>query len=566
MKKISLFLFSVIIMVTVHSQEGHPAPAFSSENVNKQLTATDWQHDLRFLQQTVHREYPFLFKKITAADFDAEVEKLYKAIPSMSDNDRIAGFARIVSLFKYGHTSIGWRQSPFRYHVAPVNFYWFSDGLYAEGAEKTYAQVIGAKLVKVEGIPVMKVLEAIKPLVPAENEQYFKAYGLDFITMPEALHAQGITRDLKTTVTYTFEKEGKSFDQTMTAIESFHLPRNYGFVTPGKDWFSVRDQQSTPYYLKNFDRNYYFEYIPGAKTVYVRQSQVLDDQQETIEAFYKKVFDFIDKNEVDKLVLDVRLNGGGNNYKNKPVVTGVIGCKKINRPGKFFVIIGRRTFSACQNLVNELHNYTNALFVGEPTAENINFYGDTKRLDLPKTGIPVFLSFAWWQDKPQWENADWMAPLLAVDMSFDEYRSNKDPLLQACLDFTDKDPVLDPMQRLKDLFLAGKMDEVEKEAKSMIVNPKYRYINFESKINDGGYTLLNAGQTDGALYVFQLNTKLFPGSANAWDSYAEANWKAKKKDKAIEYYNKAIELDPQGVTGENARNMLKRIRGEKDDQ
>ena len=43
-----------------------------------------------------------------------------------------------------------------------------------------------------------------------------------------------------------------------------------------------------------------------------------------------------------------------------------------------FVIIGRRTFSACQNLVNELDNYTNAIFIGEPTAENINFYGDTR--------------------------------------------------------------------------------------------------------------------------------------------------------------------------------------------
>ena len=65
------------------------------------------------------------------------------------------------------------------------------------------------------------------------------------------------------------------------------------------------------------------------------------------------------------------------------------------------------------------------------------------------------------------------------------------------------------------------------------------------------------------LFVFQLNTKLFPESANAWDSFAEANWKAKKTDKAIEYYNKAIELDPHGVTGDNARKMLKQIQEEK---
>ena len=563
MKKIFLFLFCTIIVASVHSQNGHLATPASVNIPIENLTAADWQADLRFLQQTVHKDYSFLFKKVIAADFDGAVNKLYKQMPGMKDHERIAGMARIISLFKYGHTNIDWIQSPVTYHVAPVNFYWFSDGLYAEGSDKNYASIVGAKLVKVEGVPVKEALEKVKPMVPAENDEFFKANGLDYITIPEVLHAQGITKELKTTVTYTFEKDGKSFDQTLTAIERFHLPRDYGFVTPGPDWLSVRDQKSTPYYLKNIKKNYYYEYLPDSKTVYVRQSQVLDDPQESIDVFYKKVFEFIDKNDVEKLVLDMRLNGGGNNYKNKPVVTGIIENKKINKPGKLFVIIGRRTFSACQNLVNELSNYTNALFVGEPTAENINFYGDNRRVELPKTGIPIFLSFAWWQDKPQWENADWLAPQLAVDMSFEEYKTNKDPALEACLSFKEKDIVLDPLGHLKELFMAGKKDEVEKEAKMMVADPKYRYYNFETKFNDAGYNMLNSSQIDAALFVFQLNTKLFPNSANAWDSFAEANWKAKKKENAIEYYNKAIELDPHGVTGDNSRKMLKLIQAEK---
>jgi tetratricopeptide (TPR) repeat protein len=552
MKNIFLFVFCTIIVVTVHSQDGHPATPASSKMA-----------DLRFLQQTVHKDYSFLFKKVTVVAFDAEVEKLYKAMPAMKDHERVAGLARIVARFKYGHTDIGWRQSPIKYHVAPVNFYWFNDGVYAEGTDKKYVTVVGAKLVKVEGVPVMKALEALKLLVPAENDQYFKAYGLDFLVIPEALHAQGVAKELKTTVTYTFEKDGKTFEQTITALDAFRMPRTYGFVSKGSGWLTVRDTSTTPYYLKNLDKNYYYEYLPESKTVYVRQSQVLDDKEDAIPAFYKKVFDFIDKNDVEKLVLDVRLNGGGNNYKNKPVVTGIIESRKINKPGKLFVIIGRRTFSACQNLVNELSNYTNALFVGEPTAENINFYGDNRRVELPKSKIPVFLSFAWWQDKPQWENADWLAPQLAVDMSFDEYRSNKDPILEACLNFSDKDPVIDPMAYLKELFMAGKLDEVEKEAKKMVADPKYRYIDFETKINDAGYNMLNGKQPEAALFVLQLNTNLFPKSANAWDSFAEVNWKEKKTDKAIECYNKAIELDPHGVTGENARKMLKQIQAEK---
>ena len=96
----------------------------------------------------------------------------------------------------------------------------------------------------------------------------------------------------------------------------------------------------------------------------------------------------------------------------------------------------------------------------------------------------------------------------------------------------------------------------------MVADPRYKFVDFESKINRSGYDLINNNQLESALYVFELNTKLFPASANVWDSLAEAYWKSKNKEKAIEYYNKAIALDPDGVTGANAREMLKRIRDE----
>lgn len=555
-------LLVTVLSLPVFSQTGH-GELIPASQPEKELRAADWQADLRFLQQTVHKEYAFLFKNISAIQFDASVEQLYKEMPSMQEHERLAGLARIVASFKYGHTDIGWRESPVKYHVAPLNFYWFSDGIYVEGTNKDNAAVLGAKLLKVEGVPVQDALASLKWLVPAENDQYYKGYGLDFLVIPEALHAQKVAKVLKNTISYTFEKEGKTFDYTITALDAFRLPRSYGFIRKGSGWLTVRDTSFTPNYLKNLENIYYYEYLPASKTVYVRQSQVQDDPKEAIPSFYKKVFAFIEQNDVEKLVLDVRLNGGGNNYKNKPVVTGIIESKKINKPGKLFVIIGRKTFSACQNLVNELSNYTNALFVGEPTAENVNFYGDNRRIELPNTKTPVFLSFAWWQDKPQWENAPWLAPHVAVDMSFMEYRSNKDPMLETCLAFSEKDAVIDPMGKLRDLFIAGKLDEVESIATAMVADPKYRYMNFEDRFNKAGYDMLNGKQTDGAVFVFKLNTKLYPQSANAWDSYGEALWKAKQIDKAIESYNKAIALDPTGVTGDNARNMLKQIKAGK---
>jgi len=523
------------------------------------LPAADWQSDLRFLQKTVHKDYPFLFKKITAEKWDAEVDELHQAIPALQPHEILAGFGRVVSSFGYGHTDIGWSQAPVKSHIVPMNLYWFPDGIHVEGCPRERSDILGAKLLQVEGMPVEKALEALRPLLPVENEQYFRAYILDFLLIPEALHAQGITKSLKQTITMTLERDGKPFDKTFDAVDAFRFPRRYGFVAPGGAWLTVRDSARTPLYLKNLDKIYFFEYLPEHKTLYVRQSQQLDDKDESIAQFYKRVFDFVDKNDVERFVLDVRLNGGGNNYKNKPIVQGLVRAKKINQPGKLFVLIGRRTFSACQNLVNELHTYTDAIFVGEPTSENINFYGDNRRVELPNSKLPVFLSFAWWQDKPQWENADWLAPQLAADLSFDDYRSNRDPVLEAALNMSDKDPVLDPMAHLRMLFQSGQTERLESEAQRMVADRRYRYISFEDRINQAGYDMLNGEKLDAAISVLQLNTRLFPQSANAWDSLGEAHYRAGQVEKAAEFYRKAIALDPDGSVGENARRMLKEM-------
>ncbi|NND52235.1 MAG: tetratricopeptide repeat protein [Saprospiraceae bacterium] len=523
------------------------------------LTAEQWQEDLKFLQSTIHDDYSFLFKKTTAQEFDKAAARLHKDIPNLEEHEIVVGLARLVSSFKYGHTVLGFRyQQHVGFHQLPLNMYEFNDGMYIQGVHKDYANTLGAKVIAVAGVPLKNALSAIAPVVPAENDQFFKAYAPLYLSCPEVLHAQGIIKELSQSVELTLEKNGKTFKQIFKALPTGErIPTSYSLVLQDENWLDARNQDVTPNYLKHLDKIYYYEYLPEQKTVYVRQSQIQDDPSEDIPTFYNKVFDFIENNDVEKLVIDVRLNGGGNNYKNKPVITGIVKTEKINQVGKLFVIIGRRTFSACQNLINEMSNYTNAIFVGEPSSENINFYGDNNRVDLPNSKIPAFLSFAWWQDKPQWENADWTAPHIAVDMSFDEYKTNKDPVLNTVLNFKGDDFVINPMAYFTNLFLTGKIDQLKTDAARMIKDPKYKFFNFEAEFNKAGYQLLGSGQTQEAIFVFQMVTQYFPDSANAWDSLAEGYLKAGDKEKATEYYSKAIKMDPNGPTGKNAREMLR---------
>jgi CubicO group peptidase (beta-lactamase class C family) len=78
----------------------------------------------------------------------------------------------------------------------------------------------------------------------------------------------------------------------------------------------------------------------------------------------------------------------------------------------------------------------------------------------------------------------------------------------------------------------------------------------ESELNSLGYQLLGQGEKQGALQIFELNTREFPASSNAYDSLGEAYAKAGHKDRAIRAYTKALELDPNNL---NSQRMLRTL-------
>jgi len=78
----------------------------------------------------------------------------------------------------------------------------------------------------------------------------------------------------------------------------------------------------------------------------------------------------------------------------------------------------------------------------------------------------------------------------------------------------------------------------------------------EDNVNMIGYHMMLDGKYAEAIKVFQLNTKAFPKSANAFDSLAEGYMKAGNKTDAISNYKKSLEMDP---ANHNAKEMLAKL-------
>jgi C-terminal processing protease CtpA/Prc len=135
---------------------------------------------------------------------------------------------------------------------------------------------------------------------------------------------------------------------------------------------------------------------------------------------------------IERLVVDLRRNGGGDNYLAE-ALRKRIARSGFNRPGGLYVLTGPRTFSAAQNCATRLERETFATFVGEPTGGAPNHYGDATLFTGAITGISALVStLAWFDSYPQ-DRRPWILPDLPVNDTFADWRAGRDPALQTAL-------------------------------------------------------------------------------------------------------------------------------------
>ena len=82
------------------------------------------------------------------------------------------------------------------------------------------------------------------------------------------------------------------------------------------------------------------------------------------------------------------------------------------------------------------------------------------------------------------------------------------------------------------------------------------YVFREDKMNSLGYQLLEKGMTDAAIWVFKMNTKLYPKSWNACDSLADGYRAAGNYAKAKHCYKMALEINPEFTAAKNKLEKL----------
>jgi tetratricopeptide (TPR) repeat protein len=399
----------------------------ATKDVAKMGRDEAWRYDLWLLHREVTRVHFNPYSKFTKAEQDAWVSKLNREIPKLTDAQIMVAFMKYMRRINDGHTHIrpGQASGPHMWAQIglPVQLFWYQEGVFINAADPSQKELVGAQVLRVAGKPVEDVIHALDEVTPQDNSQGLKAFAGRFLATPPLLNGLGLSPSGKE-VTYTLRlANGQTKDVTLPAVA--------GGVTP--TWVLAReaDPAKAPLYLKNRDKSYWFEPLPDMKAVYMQYNSVRNDPAENTEAFAARLFDYINTHDVERLIVDVRWNGGGNSFLNRPIVNGIIGCTKVHKPGGLFVITGRGTFSAAQNFTTDLDRALDPIFVGEPTGSSPNFVGESVRFSLPYSKMEGSISDLYWQRSWPMDHRTWIAPDLPAEPSFELYKANRDPAMEA---------------------------------------------------------------------------------------------------------------------------------------
>jgi C-terminal processing protease CtpA/Prc len=187
-----------------------------------------------------------------------------------------------------------------------------------------------------------------------------------------------------------------------------------------------------PLHRQRTEDNYWFTVIEDARTLYLQYRRCRHGP-EPFGAFAERVFRQLDQGAVDRLVVDVRHNGGGDSAVDDALVSGLQGRAAWRAPGRLFCIIGPATYSSGLWTANDLRQL-GAVLVGSPTGGKPNSYGNVQTLTLPNSGIPVNYSTREFRII-QGDDPAWLAPALPAEPTIDDVRAGRDPVLEAAIAF-----------------------------------------------------------------------------------------------------------------------------------
>jgi tetratricopeptide (TPR) repeat protein len=396
--------------------------------------AQGWRQDLDFLLWQMDRVGAAPYRVHPRSWFAAEFDRLARSSGSLNDIQMALKLGSILREIGDGHSGMMGGMTKEWALSLPLQFQDFEEGIFLTAADPRYRDLLGAQVLAIGGKPIAQLSAVLADTVSRDNQgPWVRLQSASRLRYTGLLAAAGFIPDGAATTLRLRMPDGS--EHTVTVPSDTSLPDIWNMKPKPAQWTSLAETLPgpLPISLRDPAKNYWADALPDGRTVYMGFNTVRDMNGESLAAFSARLRTMLAQQPVERLIVDLRWNNGGNTRLLPPLIAAIAGSERINRKGHLFVIIGRRTFSAAQNAATLLQRFTNATFVGEPTGSSPNFVGEDDPFVLPYSKLKVNVSTLAWQSSIPQDKRSWIAPLIYVPPTFAAYRAKRDEALEAIL-------------------------------------------------------------------------------------------------------------------------------------
>lgn len=388
-----------------------------------------WRFDLAYLVEEAQRMHADPARPAFAGPFTDAAADLRARIPDLTDDEILLGMMRLLAILNDGHTAIygpdADTPNSFNGLKLPFKFYLFPEGVYVVDGVGPWAEHAGSRVRRLGELSAEEVLERMAPYRGVDNPMTWKWMGPQFYLGSLALlRAVGATRSDRA-VNVTLEAPDGTVSTLLVEGGEFDIERK---LRP-----SPATEGDPPLWLSRVADNYWIRPLPAHRAVYFQFNQVRDAENESLAEVAERLRKTLKKQGATRLIVDVRHNNGGNNSLVRPLVRVLVEFEMGGADRRIVVLTGRNTFSAAQNFVNRVEQWTDAEFAGEPSSSRPNFVGEETNLLLPCSRVRGSVSSRFWQDSMPGDDRPWIPMDLPIELRAADYFTGRDPVLEAVL-------------------------------------------------------------------------------------------------------------------------------------
>ncbi len=417
--------FGVLFLSLVGCSPGSPSPSADGSAGPSVADLAAARADLDHLVDALEEIHPEPWHGIPRAEFVAALDDLKGRLGSLSPDETVVEVMRVTALLsrhgRDGH-QFAIPAAGYEAPILPMSVYEFAEGLFVTAALSPNEEIVGQRIVALAGHPIADVLAALEPLVPRDGPATVPAFRPAFLLSTEVLRGLGLIGD---GVVELSVADAQGVERTAPLTP---MPFDDYFEELGGDAMTQLPNRADTLYLSS-DEIISSQLLPDGHTLYIRYTQVRD-----LSAAVGAIRDRALDPAVERIVLDLRQNGGGDNHS-YPALLSVLEDFAAAHPGRLVVITDRVTFSAAANFAAEVEHGTDATFVGEAMGGGLNFWDDVIFIDLKHLATPmrVGISTRYWQKSDPDDPRLTIEPDIALPVRAADYFAGSDAALEAAL-------------------------------------------------------------------------------------------------------------------------------------